>query len=139
MSSIENLWEGGDFVSLSIGLEATTDIKDNLIKAKEVGLLKDAKNSLTQEVHRIQNSTFLSITKIENENIYRLEKGCRMIPLKQIAICLPGWLLRDNFRKTDLKTVFTYPLGAMPWSLADVSGFVRKTSKSQITVAIHIN
>ena len=33
----ENLWEGDDFVSLSTGLEATTDIKDNLLKAKEVG------------------------------------------------------------------------------------------------------
>ena len=34
----ENPWEGDDFVSLSTGLEATADIKDNLLKAKEVGL-----------------------------------------------------------------------------------------------------
>ena len=33
-----NPWEGGDFVSLSTGLEATADIKDNLLKVKEVGL-----------------------------------------------------------------------------------------------------
>ena len=54
----ENPLEGDDFVSLSTGLEATTDIKDNLLKAKEVGL-KGCQDSLTQEVHRIQNSTFL--------------------------------------------------------------------------------
>ena len=34
----KNPWEGGDFVSLSTGLEATADIKDNLLEAKEVGL-----------------------------------------------------------------------------------------------------
>ena len=34
----ENPWKGDDFVSLSTGLEATADIKDNLLKAKEVGL-----------------------------------------------------------------------------------------------------
>ena len=34
----ENPWKCGDFVSLSTGLEATADIKDNLLKAKEVGL-----------------------------------------------------------------------------------------------------
>ena len=33
-----NPWEHGDFVSLSTGLEATADIKDNLLKPKEVGL-----------------------------------------------------------------------------------------------------
>ena len=32
----KNPWEGGDFVSLSTGLEAKADIKDNLLKANEV-------------------------------------------------------------------------------------------------------
>ena len=34
----KNPWEGGDFVSLSTGLEAVAEIKDNPLEAKEVGL-----------------------------------------------------------------------------------------------------
>ena len=33
----KNPWEGGDFHSLSTGLEATAEIKDNLLQVKEVG------------------------------------------------------------------------------------------------------
>ena len=44
-----------------------------------------------------------------------------------------------QFSKIDLKTVFTYPLGAMPWSLADASGFIRKRNKSQLAQLLQKN
>ena len=47
--------------------------------------------------------------------------------------------LAGQFRKIDLKTVFTYPLGAMPWSLADAFGFIRKTNKSQLAQLLQKN
>ena len=37
-----------------------------------------------------------------------------------------------QFSKIDLKTVFTNPLGAMPWSLDEAFGFIQKTNKSQL-------
>ena len=40
--------------------------------------------------------------------------------------------LTGQFRQVDLKTVFTYLLGAMLWSLAGAFGFIRKTNKSQL-------
>ena len=47
--------------------------------------------------------------------------------------------MQDNLEKIDLKTVFTYPLGAMPWSLADAFGFIRKTNKSQLAQLLRKN
>ena len=45
-----------------------------------------------------------------------------------------------QFRKINLlKTVFTYPLGAMPWSLADAFGFIQKTNKSQLAQLLQRN
>ena len=40
--------------------------------------------------------------------------------------------LLGQFRKIDLKTVFMYPLGLLPWSLADAYGLLQKTNKAQL-------
>ena len=37
-----------------------------------------------------------------------------------------------QFRQIDLKKVFTFPLGPLPWSLADAHGFPRKTNKAKL-------
>ena len=47
--------------------------------------------------------------------------------------------LAGQFRKIDLKTVFTYPLGAMPWSLADAFGLIQKTNKAQLAKMLENN
>ena len=44
-----------------------------------------------------------------------------------------------QFKKIDLKSVFTYPLGAMPWSLADAFGLIRKTTKVQLAKMLENN
>ena len=59
-----------------------------------------------------------------------------MIRPKMDRSLLARMVLARQFRKIDLKTVFTYPFGAMPWSLADSFGFIRKTNKSQRTGTI---
>lgn len=40
--------------------------------------------------------------------------------------------LLGQFRQIDMKVVFTYPLGPLPWSLADPYGLLRKTSKAKL-------
>ena len=37
-----------------------------------------------------------------------------------------------QFRKIDLKEVFKYPLGPLPWPLANAYGLPRKTNKTKI-------
>ena len=41
--------------------------------------------------------------------------------------------LLGQFWKIDMKTVFTFLLGPLPWSLADPYGLPRKTNKSKIS------
>ena len=43
-----------------------------------------------------------------------------------------GMALLGQFRKIDLKDVFRYPLGPLPWSLSDAYGLMRKTNKTQL-------
>ena len=62
-----------------------------------------------------------------------------MIPLKMDRNLFTRMALAGQFRKIDLKTVFTYPLGVMPWSLADAFGFIRKTNKSQLAQLLQKN
>ena len=38
-----------------------------------------------------------------------------------------------------MKTVFTYPLGPLPWSLADPYGLPRKTNKATLTQRLEKN
>ena len=40
--------------------------------------------------------------------------------------------LLGEFRKIDLKTVFMYPLGPLPWSLSDAYCLLQKTNKAQL-------
>ena len=45
-----------------------------------------------------------------------------------------AWMaLLGQFRQIDMKVVFTYPLGHLPWSLADPYGLPRKTSKAKLS------
>ena len=43
-----------------------------------------------------------------------------------------GMALIAQFRKIDLKEVFIYPLGPLPWAIADPYGMPRKTNKAQL-------
>ena len=37
-----------------------------------------------------------------------------------------------QFRQINMKTVFTFPLGPLPWSLSDAFGLPRKTNKVKL-------
>ena len=78
--------------------------------------------------------TFKDLKKVVKVNVKD-----RIIPLKMDRNLLARMALAGQFRKIDLKTVFTYPLGTMPWSLADAFGFIRKTNKSQLAQLLQKN
>ena len=141
----KNPWDEGELISLSTGLEATADIKDNLLKAKEVGLkgcqeFIDTRGSANPELDffdplpKSKMKTFKDLKKVVKVNVKD-----RLIPLKMDRNLFARMALAGQFRKIDLKTVFTYPLGAMPWSLADAFGLIRKTNKSQLAKKLENN
>ena len=66
-----------------------------------------------------------AVSKVHNKDLVlplRMDRSlfARMAPLGQ-------------FRLIDIKLVFNYPLGPLPWSLADPCGLLRKTAKAKLS------
>lgn len=66
-----------------------------------------------------------TITKIRTKDL--------VLPLQMDRALFAQMALLGQFRKIDIKTVFTFPLGPLPWSLADPYGLLRKKNKSRIS------
>ena len=78
--------------------------------------------------------TFKDLKKVVKVNVKN-----RLIPLRMDRNLFSRMALAGQFRKIDLKTVFTDPLAAMPWSLADAFGLIQKTNKAQLAKMLENN
>ena len=56
----------------------------------------------------------------------------KIIPLKMDKDLFARITLISQYRKVDMKTLFEYPLGPLPWSISDSFGLQRKTNKAKI-------
>ena len=83
----------------------------------------------------------LDLKKLEKDlkKVVEVNVKDRLIPLRMDRNLFSRMALAGQFRKIDLKTVFTYPLGAMPWSLADAFGLIRKTNTAQLAKMLENN
>ena len=63
--------------------------------------------------------------KVRNKNL--------VLPLRMDRGVFARMALLGQFRQIDMKVVFIYPLGPLPWSLADPYGLMRKTSKAKLS------
>lgn len=55
-----------------------------------------------------------------------------VIPIKLDRDVFARMALLGQFRQIDMRLVFTYPLGPLPWALADPYGLPRKTNKAKL-------
>ena len=125
--------------SLSTGIEATTEVTDDLLQAKNKG--KQAANEFV--VNRCSSnptSDYFDRLKKAKLKTFKDLKAVRKVPNKDLVLPLrmdrdvfARMALLGQFRQTDMKVVFTYPLVPLPWSLADPYGLPRKTSKSKLS------
>ena len=60
----------------------------------------------------------------------------KIIPLKMDKEVFARITLLAQFTTIEMKLVFTYPLGPLPWSIADAYGMPRKTNKATLTKTI---
>ena len=56
-----------------------------------------------------------------------------VFPLRMDRDVFARMALLGQFRQIDMKIVFTYPLGPLPWSLADPYGLPGKTVKAKLS------
>ena len=133
-----NPWNGRDLTSLSTGIEATAEVKDSLLGAKNGGFpaclefistlcSSSPKLDFFEPLPKSKYKTFKDLKKV-----VKVSAKHRVLPLKMDQTLFARMALLGQFRKIDLKTVFMYPLGPLPWSLADAYGLLWKTNKAQL-------
>ena len=135
-----NPWvKDSDLTTLSTGVAATTEVRNDLLQARDRG--QKALNDFV--ISRCSSSPtvnfFDPLRKMKLKSFKDL-KTITKIRTKDLVVSLQidralfaRMALLGQFRKIDMKTVFTFPLGPLPWSLADPCGLPPKTNKSKIS------
>ena len=117
-----NPWkEDAVFTSLATRIKATTEVSDDLLQAKSKG--KQATNDFVVSCYSSHPTLDLkAVCKVRNKHlVLPLHMDCDVFA--RIAL----------LRQFDMKVAFTYPLGPLPWSLADRYGLPQKTSKAKLS------
>ena len=133
-------WSRGaqSLCSLSTGLAATDDVRDDLLKANAKGKAA-CKEFIKERCSSTSTLGFFDPLKKLKLKSFKDLKAVAKIRIKDAV--LPIRLDRDvfarmalisQFRKIDMRLVFSYPLGPLPWALADPYGMPRKTNKAKL-------
>ncbi len=135
-----NPWKpNAAFTSLSTGVEATEGVKDDLLQAKAKG--KQAANEFV--VNRCSSKSTLDYfdplkkTKLKTfknlKAVRKVHSKGAVLPLRMDRDVFARMALIGQFREIDMKVIFTFPLGPLPWALSDPYGLPRKTSKAKLS------
>ncbi|CAB3994853.1 Hypothetical predicted protein [Paramuricea clavata] len=125
-------------ISLSTGISATPEGRDDVLQADEKG--KSASRKFVEQRCSSDESVpfFDPLTKLKLKSFKNLKavKKVRskddVIPIKLDRDVFARMALLGQFRKIDMRLVFTYPLGPLAWALADPYGLPRKTDKAKL-------
>ena len=135
---LANPWNSGELASLSTGVLASDTIKDNLLNARKYGET-NCKEFVESRCSSLQTIDFFdSLKQVNLQTFKHLKKVVKvsaknsLIPLKMDRNLFARMALIGQFRKTNLKEVFKYPLRPLPWSLANAYGLPRKINKAKL-------
>ena len=136
-SVFSNSWaKESDLTTLSTGVAATTEVRNDLPQARErcQKALNDFVISRCSSLPTANLFDPLRKMKLKSlkdlKTITKIRTKDLLLPLKMDRALFARMALHGQFRKIDMKTVFTFPLGPLPWSLADPNGLPgRQTSQ----------
>ena len=123
-------------VSISTGIQANEKIVHDSLNALEIG--KDQMNKFVDERISI-NSTMSFFDPIKKSKLNTFKSMNKVTTCKTKSATISLTATADLFskiaiisqkRSIDLKSLFSYPLGPLPMSLAEVDGTLKKTPKS---------
>ena len=132
-----NPFEECDLISLTSGIAPTEEVTDQLLDAEMLG--ENAFVKFQQE--RLESNEvdfFAKLTRLNLGSFTKLlKKTVKMKNGKETQFTTQSNIfgkiaLIQQFRPLDLKEVFRFPLGPVPWSLADCNGALNKTTKSSL-------
>ncbi len=132
-----NPFEEGELISLTSGVAPTEEIANQLLDAEMLGenaLVKFQQERLDSNevdfyatLSRLSLGTFTKLLKktVKMQNGKEVQFSAQSNIFGKIALI-------QQFRTLDLKEVFQFPLGPVPWSLAESNGSLNKTTKSAL-------
>ena len=131
-------WNGGELASLYTGVLESDKIKDNLLNARKYGETT-CKEFVESRFSSLQILDFFDpLKKVNLQTFKHLKKVVKvsaknsLIPLKMARNLFARMELIGLFQKIDLKEIFKYPLGPLPWFLANAYDLPRKTNKTKL-------
>ena len=149
-SVLQNPWSADvvQLASLSSGMVATAEIRNDLLHAKNKGE-SACREFVTKRCSANPTCDFfdtLKKLKLKTFKDLRAVKKVRtkdaILPMRLDRAVFVRMALIGQFRKIDMRTVFSFPLGPLPWALADPYGFPRKTTKAslaqQLEKGVHV-
>ena len=132
-----NPFEEVDLISLTSGVAPSAEVTDQLLDAEMLGenaLLKFQQERLESNevdffatLNRLNLGTFTKLLKkrVKMSNGKEAQFSIQSNIFGKIALI-------QQFHPLDLKEVFCFPLGPVPWSLAESDGALSKTTKSSL-------
>ena len=125
-------------MSITTGVMATEIVSLDMLSAKSKGkaaLDEFVENRLSDKrimcifdpIKKLKLSTFSSMNKIKTCKI-----NSKMIPMKASKELFAKISLVAQIRSLDMRSVFKFPLGPLPWSLAEPIGTLKKKSKAAL-------
>ena len=125
-------------LSISNGVLATDKVSKDTLSAKAIGktamdefirdrLSKKQITCLFDPIKKKKLGTFTSMNKVK-----KCKVNSKIIPLQATKDLFARISLVAQKRSLNMRDVFEFPLGPLPWSLAESLGSLKKTSKASL-------
>ena len=125
-------------LSISNGVLATDKVSNDMLSAKVIGKaamdefirnrLSDKKiNCFFDPIKKKNLGIFTSMNKVK-----KCKVNSKIVPLQSTKDLFAKISLVAQIRSLNMRVVFQFPLGPLPWSLAEPIGSLKKTSKSSL-------
>ncbi|KAG1664859.1 hypothetical protein GQR58_019650 [Nymphon striatum] len=132
-------------INITILMVPTPTIRDHLLNAITYG--QDAMELFRSERLGADSiKEFFDPLKRQNLQTFSTLRPKKVLKVNQKEVVLKAdrelfgrMAVIGQSRDIDLKEVFSFPLGPIPWSLGDEFGMLRKTNKAAITTALEKN
>jgi len=130
-------------VCISTGVVATEDVSEQLLRAEEIGEQAYQNFKIASIPVGKSSADFFKPIKKQNLKTFTNMKSAARIRTPKVDLvlkCDRGVFARmaiiAQIRQLDLREVFSFPLGPLPWALAAPDGSLRKTSKCKLLEAL---
>ena len=125
-------------MSISTGILASDKVTHDMLSAKDLGKIameefvcdrlgKERAKCFFDPIKLMKLGTFATMNKTKNCKV-----NSRIVPLQATKDLFAKISFVAQIRSIDMRSIFQFPLGPLPWSLAEPIGSLKKTSKAAL-------